>query len=356
MLISLARGFARTVHPYALSQYQYTYEHGFLIRGLPGELARHACGSSSDCLLSLVEKVGTCSVIAFALAVWLVVQLQSRWSPAANLTLAAFASGPLCVQIGAGRGYHDALTLALGVASYHAFVRRRFVTSVVLFGVALLVHELVAIYILPLFALRLALSVKERGLLLRAAVVVVLAAGSVAVVKLGHANREQQRDIEHRLGATAGSLGRGWRQYRSAGMAAAKTDPERGNGVQQSALRRTPFGRYVAPLVFGLVLVFALLAAQRALLLFPLYAALLLAPAAVLFVAWDVERLLSLAGLTALFVCLTAEERTGVRRAPIYALVATLGLVTLGLKTHYNVASRYAYEGTLFGPARRHKR
>ena len=356
MLISLGRGFAREVHPYALSQYQYTYAHGFLIRGLPGELARHACGGSSACLLSLVEVVGTCSVLAFVLTLWLVVQAQSRWAPAANLTLAAFAAGPLLVQIGAGRGYHDALTLALGLAAYHAFVRRRFVTSVLLFGLGLLVHELVAVYILPLFALRLLFSVRERPLFLRQlGVVLVLTAGAVAVVKLGHASPAQRRDIETRL-AASGQLARHWRQYRSAGIAAAKATTDRSNGARPSQLTRPAVRRYFAPLTLALLLIAALLLAQRSLLLFPLYAALLLAPLAVLLVAWDIERLLSLAGLTALCVCLAVEERGAVRRAPLYALVATLALATLGLKTHYNVSGRYAYSGTLFGPERHRPR
>lgn len=356
ILVSLARSFSRQVHPYALSQYQYTYEHGFLIRGLPGELARLACGRSSDCLVSLVEVVGTVSVLAFALVLWLVVQAQSRCAPAANLMLTAVASGPLLVQIAAARGYHDALTLTLGLVAYHAFVRRRFVTSVLVFGLALLVHELVAVYILPLFALRLALSLRERPLLLRQlAVVLLLGVAALGVVKLGHASRRQQREIASRLADTQ-ELGRGWRQYRPAGIAAAKLEPGAVNAARLRELTRPPNPRYVAPLALALVLVLLLLARHRALLWFPLYAAALVAPVAILLVAWDVERLLSLAGLTALFVCLLALERTAVRRAPVYVLAATLTLCAVGIETHYNVRGRYAYSGTLFGPERQRPR
>jgi hypothetical protein len=356
ILVSLARSFSRQVHPYALSQYQYTYEHGFLIRGLPGELARVACGRSSDCLVSLVEVVGTVSVLAFALVLWLVVQAQSRSAPAANLTLTAVASGPLLVQIAAARGYHDALTLALGLVAYHAFVRRRFVTSVLVFGLALLVHELVAVYILPLFALRLALSLRERPLFVRQlAVVLLLGVAALGVVKLGHASGRQQREIASRLAGTQ-ELARGWRQYRPAGVAAAKLEPGAVNAGRLRELTRPPNPRYLAPLALALVLVLLLLALNRALLWFPLYAAALVAPVAILLVAWDVERLLSLAGLSALFVCLVALERTAVRRAPVYVLAATLTLCAVGVGTHYNVRGRYAYSGTLFGPERHRPR
>lgn len=353
VLLSLARSFSRQVHPYALSQYQYTYEHGFLIRGLPGELAEFVCGRSSDCLVSLVEVVGTASVLAFALVLWFVVQAQSRFGPAANLTLAAFASGPLLLQIGAGRGYHDALTLTLGLAAYHAFVRRRFVASVLLFGLGLLVHELVAVYILPLFALRLTLSLAERPLLFRQlGVIVVLSIAAVAVVKLGHASPKQQREIASRL-ADSQHLSRGWRQYRRAGIAAARTEPGHWNGSRFRELTQPPHLRYIVPLALGLALIFLLFALHRALLWFPLYAAALIAPLAILLVAWDIERLLSLGGLTALFVCLAALERTAVRRAPLYVLAATVVLALVSIQTHYNVRSRYAYDGTLFGPERR---
>jgi hypothetical protein len=353
VLVALARSFSRSVHPYALSQYQYTYEHGFLIRGLPGELAALACGRSSDCLVSLVEVVGTLSLLAFALVLWFVVQAQSRRAPAANLTLAAFASGPLLVQLGAARGYHDALTLALGLGAYHAFVRRRFVTSVLLFGVGLLVHELVAVYILPLFALHLALSARERPLFRKQlGVVLVLSAAALAVVKLGHASPRQQREIASRL-AESEHLSRGWRQYRVAGLAAAKTQATALNGARFHEIVRAPNLRYAVPLALALLLIASLLAFNRALLWFPLYAAALLAPLAILLVAWDVERLLSLAGLTALFVCLAALEQTSVRRAPLYALAATFSLAVLSYRTHYNVKGRYAYDGTLFGHERR---
>jgi hypothetical protein len=355
VVVALLRGFSREVHPYALSQYQYTYEHGFLIRGLPGELARHACGRSFDCLARFVDVVGTCSVIAFALVLWLGVQLRTRMAPAANLTLAALGSGPLLVEIGATRGYHDALTLALGLGAYFAFAKRRFVACVLLFGLGLLVHELVAVYALPLFALPLLASWKERALVLRqVTVVLVLAGTAVAVVKLGHANHAQQRQIASRL-AESESLGRRWRQYRSAGIAAARTPPGTLNPARLGQLGRPVIGRYLAPLVGALLLVLILLVARRQALWFPLYATVLVAPLSVLLVAWDVERLLSLAGVTALFVCLAVEERCEIRRAPLYALVGTLLVAALGLRTHYNVAGRYAYNGTLLGPER-HRR
>jgi hypothetical protein len=355
LLSALGRGFSREVHPYALSQYQYTYERGFLIRGLPGELAFLACGRSLDCLVPLVGIVGTCSVLAFTLVLWLVVQARTRFGVAANLTLAALGSGPLLVQIGAGRGYHDALTLALGIAAYYAYLTRRFVASALLFGVALLVHELVAVYVLPLFALPLLASPRERRVTLqRLAVALVLAASAVAVVKFGHATPAQRRDIAGRL-AESRSLGGHWRAYRKAGIAAAKTEPGTLSPTRYEQLRRPLVVRYLAPLAGALALVLALLIVRREALWFPLYAAVLLAPLAVLLVAWDVERLLSLAGTTALFVCVAVLERTGVRRAPFYLLPLVLAVAVLGLTTHYNVTGRYAYGGTLFGPER-HRR
>jgi hypothetical protein len=260
------------------------------------------------------------------------------------------------VQIGAGRGYHDALTLTLGVLAYYAFLRRRWLTSVLLFAGALLIHELVAVYVLPLFVLPIATSLKERALVWRqGAVLLALVACSVAVVELGHATRAQEREIASRLAATQ-PLARHWKQYRSAGIAAAKIEPGTLNAARFADFRRPGMARYLVPLAGALVLVLGLLVAARQARWFPLYAALIVAPLAILLVAWDTDRLTALAGTTALFVCVAVEERTEFRHAPRYAFVLALGLAALGLTTHYNLAGRYAYNGTLFGPERHRPR
>jgi hypothetical protein len=59
--------------------------------------------------------------------------------------------------------------------------------------------------------------------------------------------------------------------------------------------------------------------------------------------------------MTALLVCLAVEERCELRRAPLYALLATFAIATLGLTTHFKEVTRYAYDGTVFGPER-HRR
>lgn len=356
LLLALGRGYSRQVHPYALGQYQYTYARGFLIRALPGELARLTCGDSIECLSRFVEVTGTVAVFAFTLVLWLVTQARGGRGAAANLTLGVLGAGPLLVQIGAGRGYHDALTLTLGLLAYYAFLRRRWLTSVLLFGVALLVHELVAVYVLPLFVLPLLTSLKERALLWRqGAVLLALVACSVAVVELGHATPAQQREIASRLAASR-ELARHWRQYGSAGMAAAKIRPHTPNWARFREFRRPAMARYLAPLAAALALALGLLARRRQALWFPLYAALIVAPLAILLVAWDTDRLTALAGTTALFVCLAVEERTASRNAPRYALVLALALAALGLTTRYDLAGRYAYNGTLFGRERHRPR
>jgi hypothetical protein len=355
LLFALGRGYSRRVHPYAFSQYQYTYMRGFLIRALPGEVAQWTCGHSTECLSRFVEVSGTVSVFAFTLVLWLVTQARGGRS-AANLTLGAFGAGPLLVQIGAGRGYHDALTLTLGIGAYYAFLRRRWFATMLLFGVALLVHELVAVYVLPLLVLPILASLKERALLLRqGAVLLVLAACAAAVVELGHASPAQEREVASRLRAST-TLGRHWKQYRSAGVAAAKIRPATLSAARFGDFRRPAMARYLVPLAGALLLVLGLLAARRQALWFPPYAVLILAPLAILLVAWDTDRLTALAGTTALFVCLAVEERTELRCAPRYVFVLALALAALGLTTRYNLAGRYAYDGTLFGPERQRPR
>ena len=103
------------------------------------------------------------------------------------------------------------------------------------------------------------------------------------------------------------------------------------------------------------MLVLGLLIARGQALWFPVYAALLLAPLTILLVAWDVERLVTLAGTTALMVCLAVEERCRIRQAPLYALAATLALASVGLTARYKEVNRFAYDGMLLGPER-HRR
>lgn len=222
MGFSLLKGFARRVHPYALSQYMYTFERGFLVRALPGHAAKLVCDEQFECIGRLVDVLSTLAVVGFAIVLFVVVRARLA-SSSGSLLLAVVGSGPLLVSIGATRGYRDALTLTLGLLAYYCYTLGRRWLALLLFGVALLVHEIVAVYVLPLFVLP-ALVRQPLGRRLRhVAVVLGLALATHSVVRAGAADRAQRRLLVSKLERSARELSQRWRGYRRFGPLAARS-------------------------------------------------------------------------------------------------------------------------------------
>lgn len=350
--VTLLKGAARDVHPYALSQYAYTYEHGFLVRGLPGELMRTCCGRDASCIETGAEVLGSVALLG-VVAVLLFVVKGQLWAQSSLLALALVASGPALVSLGATRGYHDALTLLLGLLAYHFFRSERLVLAAAFFGVALLVHELVAFFVLPLFLLEPSLlrfrewSWRSSA---RAATIAALGVAALGVVHFGHADREQKRAIVAALKRNAAEHQQGFRAYRAYGPVAATARPAP-TVKHARPLRQSRYRRYWLTPVLLVGAMSALALWKRRFLELPLWVAICAVPHAIYFVAWDVDRMLSLTGITALFVLVEVLRRCEIRAAPLFVAVPVLGVIAWQLFEPYTqLTRRYARGDTVFQP------
>jgi hypothetical protein len=348
-VFTLAKGCAREVHPYALSQYTYTYEHGFLIRGLPGELVRLICGDRAGCIEIGAETIGMLALFGVIAVLPFVVKGQTG-TPASLLALALAASGPALVSLGATRGYHDALTLLIGLLAYHFYRRDRLLLAVACFLVALLVHELVAFFVLPLFLLEPSLPrfrTWSWRVAARAAVVAGLGAAALGVVHFGHADREQKRAIHAALKRNAPEHEQGFRGYRGFGATAATTRPAvTTNNARDLDQRR--YRRYwLTPLLLASA-VLALSIWKRNFAELPLWLAICAAPHAIYLVSWDVDRMLSLTGLTALFVLVEVLRRHRIERAPLLLVLPVFAVILWQLGEPYSQLTRRYARGDLW--------
>jgi hypothetical protein len=346
MLYSLIKGGAMRVHPYALSQYMYTFERGLLVRGLPGHLAYLKCGEDWECVGRFVDVTSTLALGFFALMVFLVVRAQSR-SGAALLLLAIAASGPLLVSVASTRGYHDALTLGLGLLAYYCYLKARFVLALLTFGAALLVHEIVAIYTLPLFVLPALVRQSPRRWFARIAVLLSLMVATHTVVRQGAASTSQRRLLERKLKASAPELSDRWRGYRRYGPVAAKPTSTTPRPKRLQSLQRAYLRPYLLPIAVMVALATIVLIRRLRLLELPIYVGLMVAPLSVYLVAWDYNRLASLASLTALIVCVEVFRRFGGRDATLWLAIPALLLLWVQLPDPYtSLTKQYARRKT----------
>lgn len=353
--VTLLKGAARDVHPYALSQYTYTYQHGFLLRGLPGELMRQVCGRNASCIEMGAEVLGSAALLG-VVAVLLFVVKGQLWAQSSLLALALVASGPALVSLGATRGYHDALTLLLGLLGYHFYRRERLLLGALLFGVALLVHELVAFFVLPLFLLDPSLFRWREDpwrALTCGATVALLGAAALGVAHFGRADREQKRAIVAALKRNAAEHQQGFRAFRSYGPVAA-TARAAPTVKHARALRQNRYRRYwLTPALLGAAVVVIAIVKRRFAEL-PLWLAIGAVPHAIHFLAWDVDRMLSLTGITALFVVVEVLRRCEIRGAPLLVSVPVIGVIAMQLFEPYTqLTRRYARGDTVLQPKAR---
>jgi 4-amino-4-deoxy-L-arabinose transferase-like glycosyltransferase len=375
MAHSLAKGFALEVHPYALSQYMYSYEQGLLVRGLPGQVTKLACRERFECIERAVDVTSAIVVVGFVFALVLVVRAQWR-SERAMWLLALVGSGPLLVSIGATRGYHDSLTLALGLLAYYCYRRRRTLLSLILFGVALLVHEIVAIYVLPLFALPLLTPQRPKRWFKHVAVVALMVAGTLLLVRKGAADDRQQRALVAKLERSAPELSHGWRGYGNFGLIASEgSNSSRLHFARLKSLSRPDLRAYLLPIVVLVVLAAVVLLRRvvtrpqrrpqslaspvrrfnrnRAVYEALLYLSLMVLPLMVYVVAWDFVRLACLASVTGVVVCAEVFRRFAAPTTPAWVgcLIAICGLIQLA-EPYPKVVKRYARNHTALAALR----
>jgi hypothetical protein len=345
MAYTAAKGFALRPHPYALSQYMYTYERGFLVRGLLGHLSKLACDERFDCVWRFVDVTSTIAIVGFILVLFSAVFARYR-SYTALLLLALVGSGPLLVSVGAARGYHDAMTLGLGVLAFHSYSRGRIALTCVSFGLALLVHEIVAIYLLPLFVMPMLERQPVRRWFRRVLVVLALSLATYTVVRAGAADHTQSRFLAAKLSRSAPELSEGWSGYEYYGAFASRKESTRLRPERLENLLH-PWNRpYLTPLAALFVLAASVLL-RRLRWESPVYLALMVAPLGVYLVAWDYDRLGSLSGLTAVFVCAEVFRRFARPGAAVWIALPALYLVFVQLGDSYEgLTGHYAREWT----------
>ncbi len=192
------RGFALHPEPYGLSQYLYTYEEGFLIRGLVGSLFNFLVGPSPIAIKELAVWTSLPIYIGFIVVLIIsfhkLTSMRERESKTDKLLFLVLISGPLLVGISATRGYHDTLILTLGLISYLSLRAEKPIQSLLWMSLALLIHEQVVFFILPFMGLHLWLqrhSHDQYIYRLETLVLILLAALTVIVIWQGQADARQ---------------------------------------------------------------------------------------------------------------------------------------------------------------------
>lgn len=157
----------RAPNDWAEAHWLLDYRFGFVKRGLPGELLRRACdlfGVAVDA--RTIALVGGTLLAMFALlllAMAVAIVRAGQWRPGALAVATAFLASPFVVMTGHLNGYFEHLFLPLGIASWWLVQRGRPWPAALLQALALLVHEMAAVLVLPTFALALWFAPERRG-------------------------------------------------------------------------------------------------------------------------------------------------------------------------------------------------
>lgn len=153
LLWNVIRGFALHMEPYGLGQYFYTYDGGFLIRGLMGTLVRWIAGPEPMAIYAFLEVFTVIEYLLFVLVLLWTFQRLRGDDPTRrefhNLLFLVLISGPLLVGIGGTRGFHDVLIMSLGLMAYLAFRSHRLLLALALVTLATLIHEQLAFFLYP---------------------------------------------------------------------------------------------------------------------------------------------------------------------------------------------------------------
>lgn len=146
----------RLPNGYAKGHWLHNYKHGFVPRGLVGELIypvlQHKSPEEVNGILALLSW----SVLALLSAVliygaWKLLQHQvSPWRRGVAVAiLGVFATSPFAVMAGHLTGYFDQIVQLLGVVGLYAIFRRRYVVTGLICALAIFVHEIFVVTVMP---------------------------------------------------------------------------------------------------------------------------------------------------------------------------------------------------------------
>lgn len=339
------RGFSLHMEPYSLGQYLYTYEQGFLIRGLLGTLFGLAGGFEPMAVRAMAEVFSTWLYLFFiATLIWVFLKLRPNDPTGANPDLRSFSNllflvlltGPLLVGIGATRGFADTYILTLSLLAYLAFIRQRYSLTFLAFSVAALIHEQVAFIVLPMMGwvawnrhhpqLRFSKTLALDSLLLLSLIILIL-----MVVKLGKGSSDQQLLIIDKVRiALETPFFESWVDPYFT-VFAAHNSPGFNFGFENfSRLAYHSHQTMLIPSVVFLTIGLSALALARRWASAGMFILATLMPLLVLFFAMDAHRYLFHIQLTGFFLLLETLRATHTS-APVIAKVFTPALLILGL-------------------------
>ncbi|NIO29202.1 MAG: hypothetical protein GTO29_11690 [Candidatus Latescibacteria bacterium] len=352
-IFSLIKGFAIHPHPYALSQYLYTYEGGFLVRGLLGQTASLLFDADYVQIKKLVEIISICFVLLFFVAINLTFLNISNNREENLLLFLIIVSGPLLVSIGSTRGYHDALMLSLGLFSYNFFVDKKYIISIILLSIAILIHEIVTVYILPLLALHLIdYKIDPLRKIITILFITIL---TITVLIIGKADNNQVQILKSKIAESTSVLSNGWEGYQKYGPHAALRKPpshwqslrfkERLMDVFRNILHKRN-ASYLSINIVLIILGIYITLKNKSLFKTIYILALFLSPHIIHLIAWDSNRFLSLSTLTSCFILLHLINKNYGSLKKILRFCAPV-LVIIQICTDYDVIEQYAGNETL---------
>ncbi|PWT70357.1 MAG: hypothetical protein C5B59_20810 [Bacteroidetes bacterium] len=153
--IQVLKGTALYEHAYARSQYLWSYEYGFIKRGLIGTLVLWLNEDSLYRILGIINFFSYLSYFLFLYLLFHCIQQHSTTILQKIMALLLLAS-PLIIAIGSLLGYFDALILSILIYAYLKFKGKKIpVIPFILFAaLALSIHELALFFVvIPLLYL-----------------------------------------------------------------------------------------------------------------------------------------------------------------------------------------------------------
>ena len=146
----------RSPNPYSIGHWLQSYEHGFIKRGLLGNLVRPMLSGKGPGQVGNTIEVASFVVFAlFSLAMIAsaVMVVRRDRQPVAPLAALVLLGSPFIVFSAHLVGYFDLLVATFGIFSVYLVARSRWLAAGLCSGVAILVHEMYAVAAMPMVAL-----------------------------------------------------------------------------------------------------------------------------------------------------------------------------------------------------------
>ncbi|HEX4852500.1 MAG TPA: hypothetical protein VFV08_16910, partial [Puia sp.] len=146
--IQVLKGTALYEHAYARSQYLWSYEYGFIKRGLIGTLV---LWMNEDSLYRIVGIINFFSYLSYFLFLYVLFQcIQKHTTTILQKVMALILlASPLIIAVGSLLGYFDAIILTILIYSYQKFCAKKIpiIPFLLLIALSLAIHELALFFV-----------------------------------------------------------------------------------------------------------------------------------------------------------------------------------------------------------------